>query len=156
MCIRDRVTVHPSPVAKFEPKQDGNQLILTNNSTGATSFVWNVNGEKFERDNANPFVIELDSTSPATWRISLEAISKFCGSDQTKVISFKIKPIEPPADDCSKIATENILKDFESLQTVSYTHLDVYKRQVHMFWLITLMTGILGFLLYKEVIRPIS
>lgn len=114
-----KVTVHPSPVAKFEPKQDGNQLILTNNSTGATSFVWNVNGEKFERDNANPFVIELDSTSPATWRISLEAISKFCGSDQTKVISFKIKPIEPPADDCSKIATENILKDLESLQKLN-------------------------------------
>ena len=114
-----KVTVHPSPVAKFEPKQDGNQLILTNNSTGATSFVWNVNGEKFERDNADPFVIELDSTSPTTWRLALQANSSFCGSDQTKVMTFKTEPIEPPADDCPKITTENILKDFESLQKLN-------------------------------------
>lgn len=113
---RLKVTVHPTPAAGFEPKQDGARLILTNLSTGANSFVWNVNGERIESNTADPLIIDLKPGGPAEWRLGLQANSEFCGSDQTKIISFKTEPVEPPVDDCVKVTTDAILKDLETLQ----------------------------------------
>lgn len=114
-----KVNVHPTPIARFEAKQVENQLILTNQSTGATSFVWNINGQLFERNNTNPFTIELTSASPTSWRLALQAKSDFCGSDQTKVITFETKPVEPPAGNCIEITTESILNDLKTLQKLN-------------------------------------
>lgn len=114
-----KVNVHPSPIARFEPKQVENQLILTNQSTGASSFVWNINGQLFERNNTNPFIIELTPNSPTSWRLGLQANSEFCGSDQTRIIPFETKPIEPPADECREKTREAILKDLELLQKLN-------------------------------------
>ncbi len=109
------VIVHETPVAKFEPNQVGNQLILTNQSTGANTFVWNINGEKFERTGTTPFVIDLRPDSPTTWRLALQATSEFCGSDQTEVVSFNTQPVE----NCMQITRDAILKDLEILQRLN-------------------------------------
>ncbi len=114
-----KVNVHPSPIAHFEPKQVENQLILTNQSTGAFSFVWNINGQLFERNNINPFVIDLTPNSPTSWQLGLQANSEFCGSDQTRIIPFETKPVEPPADECREKTREAILKDLEALQKLN-------------------------------------
>ncbi len=114
-----KVTVHPAPVARFEPKQVENQLVLTNQSTGATSYIWNVNSQSFDRNNSNPFVIDLNPDSPTSWRLGLQANSKFCGSDKTKIITFETKPIEPPADQCKEKTQESILSDLKVLQKLN-------------------------------------
>jgi len=59
-----KVTVNQAPAASFEPKQVGNQLILTNTSIGAVSYIWSVNGAKFESADNSPLVIDLTPSSP--------------------------------------------------------------------------------------------
>jgi PKD repeat protein len=110
-----KVTVHPAPVAVFTPSQVGNQLVLANNSTGANLFVWNINGEKLERDNNESVIIELTPNSPTTWRLALEVFSEFCGSDATGFISFETRWQEP-AGNCAEETKASLLKDLETLQ----------------------------------------
>jgi PKD repeat protein len=113
-----KVRVHPAPVAKFEPRQVQNKLVLENQSTNATDFVWSVNGENIERADSAPLEIELSPDSPTTWRLALRANSEFCGSDQTKIVSFETKPIEPPVN-CFDETTEAIQKDLDRLRTLN-------------------------------------
>jgi PKD repeat protein len=113
-----KVTVHAAPVAAFEPKQVENQLILENQSTNASAFVWSINGEKFESADTSSFVVDLTPNSPTTWRLALQANSEFCGSDQTDIISFETEPIEPPVN-CFDETTEVIQKDLERLQILN-------------------------------------
>ena len=110
-----KVTVNQAPVASFKPEQVQNQLILTNNSTGAISFVWDINGEKLERDNNSPVVIDLTPDSPTTWRLALEAISELCGSDATDVITFETKL----TDTCVEATIASLQKDLEVLQNLN-------------------------------------
>ncbi|WP_372935130.1 PKD domain-containing protein [Mariniphaga sediminis] len=111
-------TVHARPVAAFEPRQEGNQLILTNNSTGAISFVWSVNEEKFERSDTSPVVIELTPNSPTTWSLVLTANSEFCGTVTTDVITFETK-VEPPVDTCLDRAKSGMEADLKILRELN-------------------------------------
>ncbi|MCG6187828.1 PKD domain-containing protein [Maribellus maritimus] len=108
-----KVTVNKAPVASFKPEQVGNELVLTNNSTGASSFVWNVNGEKIERSDTSPVSIELTENTPTSWRLALQAISETCGSNMTDFITFQTELINTCTED-AKIAMQ---KDLEVLQT---------------------------------------
>jgi len=112
-------TVHAMPVAAFEPRQEGNQLILTNNSTGAVSYVWSINEEKIERDDTSPVIIDLTPDSPTSWALVLEATSEFCGTVATDVITFQTEPVEPPADTCIEVAVESMQRDLKFLQTLN-------------------------------------
>jgi PKD repeat protein len=112
-------TVHAMPVAAFEPRQEGNRLILTNNSTGAVSYVWSINEEKIERDDTSPVVIDLTPDSPASWALVLEAASEFCGTVATDVITFQTEPVEPPANTCIEVAVESMQRDLKFLQTLN-------------------------------------
>ena len=94
-----KVTVNEAPVAKFTPSQLGNQLILTNNSTGAVSFTWLINGNKFETNDSKPFIIDLTPNSATEWILILSAISETCGTNTTKEIRFTTK-IEIPVNNC--------------------------------------------------------
>lgn len=114
-----KVTVNEAPVASFKPEQVGTDLILTNTSTGATSFVWNINGEKIERNDNSQVVIDLTQTTTTVWRLALEAVSKECGSDTTDVITFETKLDQPPVDNCVDETKAAILKDLEVLQTLN-------------------------------------
>lgn len=81
-----KVTVHETPVAKINAKQEGNKLVVYNQSTGASSFVWKINnGESEERNDTSPFVRELNPNSPTKWNIVLEAKSEFCGVDKSSI-----------------------------------------------------------------------
>lgn len=83
------ITVNEAPVAKFEPSQVEKQLILTNNSTGADSYIWVINGKEFESFDNKPLIIELTEDSPTLWTLQLRAISKNCGTSTTKEIRFE-------------------------------------------------------------------
>ncbi len=114
-----KVIVNEAPVASFKPEQVENELILTNTSTGATSFIWSINGKKVESTDTSPMTIKLDENTPTVWRLSLEAVSETCGSDVTDVITFETQPIEPPADNCVEETKAALLKDLEILQTLN-------------------------------------
>lgn len=106
-----KVTVHQAPVAVFTPAQVDNQLILTNNSTGAKSYVWSINGEKLERDDNEPFIIELTPNSPNEWELMLLAVSEFCGTAKSPKITFTTKIDEEPSRNCVEETKAAILVD---------------------------------------------
>ncbi len=89
-------SVHPAPLAKFIGKQVDKQLILTNTSVNATSFVWLINEKEEKRDDMEPFVIELKADSPGVWSVQLTAIgNEVCGSNTSAVQTFETE-IEKP------------------------------------------------------------
>lgn len=107
------VTVHEAPVAKFTPQQVNNQLIISNESTGADSFIWEINGENIERSNNSQIVKELTQEGPTNWSIKLTAVSELCGRDSTGTeFTTEFIPEEPTCVEETKTA---IHKDLEVL-----------------------------------------
>ncbi|WP_423126901.1 PKD domain-containing protein [Gaoshiqia sp. Z1-71] len=127
------VTVHQAPVAAFSHEQLGNQLILTNNSTGANSYIWNINGDKLERSDSSPVVIGLTPNSPTGWRVGLAAISQFCGSADSGTVSFETRFEEEPANQCIDETKGALLVDQKRL-----SGLDFDSDFVHPIWLKTM------------------
>ncbi|MBT4401201.1 MAG: hypothetical protein HOD37_17110 [Bacteroidetes bacterium] len=84
------VRIAETPQARFTYKQMGKQLILTNKSTGADSFVWIINGDKIEKDNISPVKFKLTSNSPKTWSIRLRVKNRYFSSTSSRVISVSI------------------------------------------------------------------
>ena len=89
-------SVFAAPLAKFTGRQIEKQLILTNTSVNATSFIWLINEKEEKQDNMEPFVIELNANSPRVWAVQLTAIgNEVCGSNTSAVQTFETKTEEP-------------------------------------------------------------
>jgi len=111
-----KVTVNVAPVAKFTPIQNGNQLILQNNSTGATSFVWLINDKKHPVKGVSSHIIELKPGSPSLWHLQLQAISEMCGTDESEAITFETKYNDnPPINNCFETTGNAISVDLGAL-----------------------------------------
>ncbi|MGM0620928.1 MAG: PKD domain-containing protein, partial [Bacteroidota bacterium] len=112
--------VHEAPVAKFSANQEGNQLVLTNNSRGAGNFVWTINGKKQEIADNSPVVINIEPNSPTAWRLSLEAISEFCGSDKQELTAeTRFIDDEPEENTCINETGEIIRNDLKTLHKLN-------------------------------------
>ena len=122
-----KVTVNPAPVASFTPKQVGNQLILTNTSTNAVSYIWSVNGEKFESGDNSPLIIDLTPNSPTVWNLILQAKSETCGSNTTKEIQFTTK-VDIPVNTCTDDAKAQMIQDRNLLVKLQMPNSDVVNR----------------------------
>jgi len=122
-----KVTVNQAPVASFEPKQVGNQLILTNTSTAAVSYIWSVNGEKFESADNSPLIIDLTPNSPSIWNLILRAKSETCGSNATKEIQFETK-VDVPVNTCSDDAKAQMVQDRNLLIKLQMPNSDAVNR----------------------------
>lgn len=122
-----KVTVNQAPAASFEPKQVGNQLILTNTSTNAVSYIWSVNGTKFESANNSPLVIDLTPNSPTVWNLILQAISKDCGSNTTKEIQFTTK-VDVPVNTCTDDTKASMVQDRNLLIKLQMPNSDIVNR----------------------------
>ncbi len=81
-----KVVVNEAPVAKFTTERKGNQVILTNISTGAVSYTWVINGSKIETSDSKPLTIDLSPNSPRESTLILSAISETCGTNTTKEV----------------------------------------------------------------------
>ena len=122
-----KVTVNQAPAASFTPKQVGNQLILTNTSTNAVSYIWSVNGARFESADNSPLVIDLTPNSPTTWNLILQAISKDCGSNTTKETQFTTK-VDVPANTCTDDAKALLIQDRNLLIKLQMPNSDIVNR----------------------------
>jgi hypothetical protein len=122
-----KVTVNPAPVASFVPKQTGNQLILTNTSTNAVSYIWSVNGEKFESADNSPLIIDLTPNSPTVWNLILRANSETCGSNTTKEIQFETK-VEVPVNTCTDDTKSSMVQDRNLLIKLQMPNSDAVTR----------------------------
>jgi len=122
-----KVTVNQAPVASFTPKQVGNQLILTNTSTNAVSYIWSVNGAKFESADNSPLVIDLTPNSPTIWNLILQAISKDCGSNTTKETQFETK-VDVPVNTCTDDAKAAMVQDRNLLIKMQMPNSDIVNR----------------------------
>ena len=122
-----KVTINPAPVASFEPKQVGNQLILTNTSTNAVSYIWSVNGEKFESGDNSPLIIDLTPNSPTVWNLILQAKSETCGSNTTKEIQFTTK-VDIPINTCTDDAKAQMVQDRNLLIKLQMPNSDIVNR----------------------------
>ena len=107
------VTVHEAPAARFEPKQVNNLLVITNNSTGADSYIWKINEEIIERSDTSQVEFELTPNSPTNWIIELTAVSKECGQDSTEQDFTTEIEGEPP--NCIEETIAAIRKDLQEL-----------------------------------------
>jgi hypothetical protein len=111
-----KVTVNAAPVAKFTPIQNGNQLILQNNSTGATSFIWMINDKKHPVTGSSSYVVDLKPDSPSLWHLQLQAISEECGTNQSEAITFETKYNDnPPVNNCFETTGNAISVDLGAL-----------------------------------------
>lgn len=129
-----KVTVNKAPVAKLNPAQVENTLVITNNSTGAESYIWIINGEKIERADTSPVTIELTPNSPSQWRLQIQAFSKNCGSDISAEITFTTKFIqEQPVNTCIDETKAAFIKDLKTLGTLDISTSDI----VHPIWTAT-------------------
>ncbi len=107
-----KVTIHISPVASFIPSQVENQLVLTNNSVGADSYVWVVNDVKTEAADESQHIETLTPNSPTLWKLQLQALSERCGINTTESIEFETRfNEEPTADNCVEETKAAILTD---------------------------------------------
>ena len=122
-----KATVNQAPVASFEPKQVDNQLMLTNTSIGASSFIWSVNTSKFESADNSPLVIDLTPNSPTVWVLSLQAISKDCGSNTTKETQFETK-VDVPVNTCTDDAKAAMIQDRNLLVKLQMPNSDIVNR----------------------------
>jgi len=122
-----KVTVNPAPAASFVAKQVGNQLILTNTSTNAVSYIWLVNGAKFESADNSPLVIDLTPNSPTVWNLILQANSKDCGSNATKEIQFTTK-VDVPVNTCTDDAKAAMIQDRNRLAKLQMPNSDLVNR----------------------------
>jgi hypothetical protein len=122
-----KVTVNQAPAASFTPKQVGNQLILTNTSTNAVSYIWSVNGAKFESADNSPLVIDLTPNSPTIWNLIIQAISKDCGSNTTKEIQFETK-VDVPVNTCTDDAKAAMVQDRNLLIKLQMPNSDIVNR----------------------------
>ena len=122
-----KATVNQAPVASFTPKQVGNQLILTNTSTNAVSYIWSVNGAKFESADNSPLVIDLTPNSPTIWNLILQAISKDCGSNTTKETQFETK-VDVPVNTCTDDAKAAMIQDRNLLIKLQMPNSDIVNR----------------------------
>ncbi|MEN8115384.1 MAG: PKD domain-containing protein [Bacteroidota bacterium] len=115
------VQVVAAPKAAFTPEQADNTLVLTNQSTNATTFEWSVNGNKFERNTLDPVQIELTPDSPAEWKLSLAARgAEVCPTSQTKEIVFNTKYIEePPVNTCIDETKAAMAADHKVLHAIN-------------------------------------
>ncbi|HKJ78677.1 MAG TPA: PKD domain-containing protein, partial [Prolixibacteraceae bacterium] len=111
------VTVHKVPLAKFEPRQVNNELVITNNSTGADSFIWRINEKTIERFDTSQVRIELTPNSPTDWIIELTAISNICGQSITEQ-DFRVEIAEGPSN-CIEETTAAIEKDIQLLRRLN-------------------------------------
>ncbi len=111
-----KVTVNAAPVAKFTPIQNGNQLVLQNNSTGATSFIWLINDRKHPVTGVSSYVIDLKPNSPSLWHLQLQAITEMCGTDESEAITFETKYNDnPPVNNCFETTGNAISVDLGAL-----------------------------------------
>lgn len=111
------VTVSAAPVAAFKPEQQGNVLVLNNESTNAEKFVWIVNGTKYESDDLEPYRIVLTTDSPTEWKLRLVATgAEACPVSQI-MKTFRTKyNDELPVENCLEETEANIVSDLKILQ----------------------------------------
>ena len=126
------VTVNQAPIASFIPSQVDNQLILTNNSTGAVSYVWSINNQLFVTSENSPYIVDLTPSSPTEWTLILQAISKDCGNSATKEILFKTS-VDVPVNTCIDDTKKLLANDRNVLAKLDLPNSPV----VHKFWLQT-------------------
>lgn len=114
-----KVIVHEPPVARFTPRQAGRQLIINNQSTGATKFVWEINQNKIEKTDSSPVTIDLTPNSPTSWTIMLTAISEHCGSNSTPVTKFETSVTDTQPNKCMDDTKILIQRDLKTLQRLN-------------------------------------
>ncbi|NQU87668.1 MAG: PKD domain-containing protein [Mariniphaga sp.] len=107
------VTVHKSPTAIFEAYQEGNELILINQSENATKYIWEINGTVVKKVKYPEHSIEIKPDSPAEARLRLTAENDFC-KDISKIVPVKIK--YKPEKTCIDKTLELIVDDGQALR----------------------------------------
>jgi len=109
------IEVKNAPLARFTPNQIENQLVLTNKSANAESYVWVVNGAEIPVNNTAAHTIQLTPNSPNLWNLQLHASSKLCGTNSTKLVRFQTEFIGEPVNTCVDETKAAVLQDSKSL-----------------------------------------
>ena len=85
------LTIKDVPVARFEAVIEGNELVLTNNSSDdGDTYKWNVGGTEVVRDRKQNERISLDQIDGDFINISL-VVTNICGEDTFEIQEFPIK-----------------------------------------------------------------
>ena len=114
----ETLTVIPMPKAVFSGEQVDGQLVLSNTSENASSYIWTVNGEITNRANRLAIRIPLNADSPRIFVVSLEARSESCGShlDGPRTITVEREGVEA---NCTEKTTVRVKSDSELLRRLN-------------------------------------
>ena len=113
-------TVFPAPVAALKAKQIRNQLVISNQSENANSFVFVINDKIIERKDLTPVTIDLTPNSPTVWKIKLIANgAKVCKENVFETsVETKFTEIIPDTENCVEKTLASIISDQEKLAKI--------------------------------------
>ncbi|RZS92506.1 PKD domain-containing protein [Aquimarina brevivitae] len=99
------ITIQEEPIASFTHALEEGNLVLSNTSSNANSYIWNLNGEVIERDTRSQVRRPLDQFDGSSVTVSLQAVSRLCGQNQTEPVTI---PIPNTSNACIDIVTDFI------------------------------------------------
>jgi hypothetical protein len=111
------ITIQNPPFARFNYAVKGDDLILTNNSTDAEKYRWDISGEIIETESKDQIIRSVSKYDSTSITISLTAMNKFCGEgiDGPKEIIIKEQVETNP---CLETVSAFTTKTIEELKKI--------------------------------------
>ena len=89
------ITIQNPPLARFNYAIKEDDLTLTNNSTDAEIYTWDISGEVIETESKDPIIRSVSKYNTGSITVSLTAMNKRCGesTDAKEVILIERVPV---------------------------------------------------------------
>jgi hypothetical protein len=114
------ITMRNLPIASFYYAVENEELVLTNKSTDAEFYKWDIAGEIIETDSTEPLRISIFKYESASIPVTLYAMNKNCGeaSDGPKEIPLR-EPVETnPCLESVSTFTKTTIADIKKIRLV--------------------------------------
>ncbi|MCD0467632.1 hypothetical protein [Flavobacterium sp. ENC] len=111
------ITLQNPPFALFNYAIKGDDLILTNNSTDAESYRWDISGEVIETESKDPIIRSVSKYDSGSITVSLTAMNKRCGEGtDAKEIILKEQVETNPCLESVKEFTQKTIEEIARIK----------------------------------------
>ncbi|MDW8850068.1 hypothetical protein SD960_08200 [Flavobacterium sp. MMLR14_040] len=114
------ITMQNAPFARFNYAIKGDDLILTNNSTDAEIYRWDISGEVIETESKDQIIRSVSKYNSGSITVSLTAMNKFCGEgiDGPKEIILREQVETNPCLETVSTFTKTAIEDIARIRLV--------------------------------------
>lgn len=111
------ITMQNPPFARFNYVIKGDDLILTNNSTDAERYKWDISGEVIETESKDSITRSVSKYDSGSITVSLTAMNKFCGEGiDAKEIILKEQEETNPCLETVSAFTKTTIEELERIK----------------------------------------